>query len=153
MRFSWIVVGEFVLLPDGGRIEFPASLREVPGVYRLWFESQGRPEVYIGETDALRRLARQYRRGDGSQTTSKWVHDHLVESLQRGARVTMWVIADARYCRDGSTWLDTELSHKEHHLILESAALADAFADEVNDDGEESLTARVLNKFAAGRDG
>jgi len=153
VQFSWVVVGPVVLhTPASDEIQFPDALTEDPGVYRLWFEPRpDRPEVYIGETSRLRRRGRQYRRGDGSQTTSKWVHDHLLASLQRGAKVTMWVVVDAQYSRDGENWIDTDLSHREHRLILENAALADAFADEVNDVDEGRMTARVLNKFAANR--
>lgn len=148
-----MVAGPVTWIPASDEIKFPDDLREEPAVYRLWFEpGQGRPEVYIGETGRLRQRGRQYRRGDGSQTTSKWVHDHLLDSLARGARVTMWVVVDAQYCRDGETWIDIDLSHKEHRLILENAALADAFADEVNDLDEDPMTARVLNRFAANRD-
>lgn len=151
VEFSWVVVGEFVMTGRGDELALPSAVRSEPGVYRLWIESRGRPEVYIGETVCLRRRAREYRRGDGVSTTKR-LHDHLLDALRTGAKVTMWIVTDAHYSRGGRTWLATDLSLEEHRLMIENAALADAFAEELQDDTEDPLTARVLNKLAFDRE-
>jgi hypothetical protein len=145
--FDWNAIGQ-VTLADG-KLSFPRSLGRGPAVYRLWIETGHAAEVYIGETVNLARRAGQYRRGDRRQRTSRWVHESLLARLQAGARVTMERLVDASYAIDADEWPETNLNHREQRLILENAALAVAFAEEIGDDTPERAT--VLNKLAAGR--
>lgn len=92
VEFDWQRIG--LVTSDTGadgalRLRFPDELSSDPGVYRLLFVAHGPAEVYIGESDNVRRRGRQYRRGDGSQKTSRWVHEHLRSRLSGGATVTI----------------------------------------------------------------
>src|SRR4051812_42289303 len=85
VEFEWRSIDR-VKLEDGALV-FPKKLGAKPAVYRFWVETgPGRPEVYIGETGEFDRRMRQYRRGDGT-STSRWVHDHLIQRLSEGAAV------------------------------------------------------------------
>lgn len=149
--FEWRPVGQ-VTREDGadGRavLSFPDGLTSRPGVYRLVFQTESGTEVYIGESDNVRRRGRQYRRGDGTQTTSRWVHEHLDARLAGGASVVMEIMVSARFAIDDGPWRDTELARKEHRLILENAALAIAFA--ASADRTAEVPATVLNRVAEG---
>jgi hypothetical protein len=149
VEFGWVRAGEVTGSTDLGRwpLAFP-ELRPIPGVYRLVLSGPSGSEVYIGESDDLRRRGRQYRRGDGSQKTSRRVHEHLVARLGDGWAVHMEIVTTARYSLGHGPWLDTNLRLQEHRLLIENAALAHAFAA-----ATEGVAARVLNRIAEGRGG
>jgi hypothetical protein len=107
VEFEWRRVGEVTLSEATGKLAFPRELAKIPGVYRFWIEpGPKRPEVYIGESRDLQRRAAQYRRGDASQKTSRWVHDRLFESLAGGATVVIEVMVHAHYAglRSAPPW-------------------------------------------------
>lgn len=110
------------------------------------FDTDGPGEVYIGESEDVRRCGRQYRRGDRGQKTSRWVHEHLPRRLDQGATVRVELVVSARFAVGGGPWRDTDLGRKEHRLILENAALAIAIAATAGPTG--LLPAVVLNRIA-----
>jgi hypothetical protein len=150
VEFGWARVGEVTGSTDLGRwpLAFP-ELRPIPGVYRLLLSGRSGTEVYIGESDDVRRRGRQYRRGGGTQKTSRRVHEHLVARLADGWTVQMEIVAAARYSLGQGPWFHTDLRLQEHRLLIENAALAQAFAAAA----EGLSTARVLNRIADGRRG
>ncbi|MFN8127127.1 MAG: hypothetical protein U0R64_11545 [Candidatus Nanopelagicales bacterium] len=151
VQFEWLRVGPVTraVAADGhAELHFPDGLRSEPGVYRLVFATRHRAEVYIGESDNVRRRGRQYRRGDGTQSTSRWIHEHLHDRLCDSAEVAMETMVSARFAIDEGPWRDTDLARKEHRLILENSALAIAIA--AADDETDEAPAVVLNRVAEG---
>jgi hypothetical protein len=59
-------------------------------------------------------------------------------------------VVGARYAIDAEGWQETDFGLKEHRQVLENAALAVAFAEDVGDLASPEI-ARVLNRLAAGR--
>lgn len=82
-----------------------------------------RPQVYIGETDNLRRrLSSNYRSPGPSQQTSLRVNAHLRAHLEAGGQVDLAVAtAAAVHLHDGEQRLD--LHRKAGRLLAEGAAL------------------------------
>ncbi len=145
VRCTWHVVGAVTRSSSGdaAQLLLPVDLREHPGVYRMLIDGPGRNELYVGETDRLRRRGRQYRQGNASQKTSRWVHEHLHLRLGAGAVVVMEIAIAAGYRIGDGPWLATDLSLKEHRLLLENATIVEALA------AGERL---ILNRVAAGRE-
>lgn len=145
--FVWQLAGPVTLRSDSegvASLRFPDVLRPEPALYRLVIDPGGiAPEVYIGESSDVLGRTGQYRRGDASQRTSRWVHEHLHRRLDDGGTVRMDLVVEARFSVDGSPWLETDLHRKEHRLILENAALAMALTGEASD-----RPAVVLNRIA-----
>jgi hypothetical protein len=150
VEFGWARVGEVTGSTDLGRwpLAFP-ELRPTPGVYRLLLSGRSGSEVYIGESDDVRRRGRQYRRGDETQKTSRRVHEHLLARLADGWTVQMEIVTVARYSLGRGPWFDTDLRLPEHRLLIENAALAQAFAAAT----EGAAAARVLNRITDRRGG
>lgn len=120
--FEWQPVGEINL--HGTRPAFPL-LPEGPGLYRFTFEwpDQRAPEVYIGETDRLRRRAQHYRTPGSTQRTNMRMNKKLVEALRTGSRVSCAVVTDALISLDGAKPRQLDLARKTSRLIVENAAL------------------------------
>ena len=99
VRCDWQVIGVVTRRANGdvAQLQIPDELLEEPGVYRLMIDGPGHSEMYVGETDRLRTRGRQYRRADGSQKTSRWVHEHLHLRLAAGATVVMEIATGAEH--------------------------------------------------------
>jgi hypothetical protein len=67
--------------------------------------------------------------------------------LTEGWTVHMEIVNAARYSLGQGPWLDTDLRLQEHRLLIENAALAQAFAAAT----EDPASARVLNRITDGR--
>lgn len=150
VEFDWRQHGEVILAHVGGRprLVFP-KLEKEGGIYRFWTETADHAEVYVGESGNLRQRASTYR-NPGSRYTASWVHDRLIQQLSEGAKVTMWLMVDARYAIGAGEWRRSELHLQEHRLLLENAALAAAFAEEIGDGAAERVL--VLNRLRGSRD-
>jgi hypothetical protein len=109
--------------PDGAS---GGGLEDVPGLYRMTLTSGvagARPQVYIGETDNLRRrLSSNYRNPGPSQQTSLRVNALLRAHLTAGGQVDLAVAVAATLWRDGDEQA-LDLHRKAGRLLAESAAL------------------------------
>ncbi|MCO8271808.1 hypothetical protein M1L60_14515 [Actinoplanes sp. TRM 88003] len=137
VRIQWCDAGTVVL--DGqGKLTFE-RLEQTAGLYRLTLTGSvtgRRPQIYVGETDNLRRrLAGNYRNPGPSQQTSLRINALLRAHLAVGGKVEVAVATAA------TVWFkDVEqplsLAHKAGRLLGENAALvhemAGAGADIVN---------------------
>jgi hypothetical protein len=116
--FFWRAGGELGIDDAGVPIfpTYPAS----PGIYRLRFTAQR--EVYVGETENLRRRFRNYRRPGATQYTSLWVRDRLVQALRDRELVLIEFSSSVSLELQGATG-DADLSRKNIRLLMESIAI------------------------------
>jgi hypothetical protein len=130
VRCAWQFVGPVTRMTngDGGQLHFPEDLPARAGVYRLLIDGPGLNELYVGESDDTRRRGRQYHRGDATQATSRWVHEHLQLRLSTGSTVVMEVAVGAQHRLGDGPWLDTDLGLRELRLIVENAAIVEAIS-------------------------
>ncbi|MFJ1763091.1 hypothetical protein ACIOD2_22450 [Amycolatopsis sp. NPDC088138] len=138
VRMRWYLPAT-VILDDGGRLLFPL-LPHSPGIYRLILADapgQARPQVYVGESEDLRRRTGHYRRPGPTQQTSLRINALLQEHLQQGGSVTMAVATSATVTAGGTTQV-LSLGRKTARVLAEHATLAmiyfDGSADIVNRD-------------------
>jgi hypothetical protein len=120
-----------VTLDDAGRLLFPL-LPHSPGIYRLTLADapgQVRSQVYVGESENLRRRTGHYRRPGPTQQTSLRINALLREHLQQGGSVTVAVATSATVATVG-TAQDLSLNRKTARVLAEHAALAMIYLDE-----------------------
>ncbi|WP_322770012.1 hypothetical protein [Frankia sp. Cr1] len=134
VRLRWLDAGTITLDP-GGKPTF-GGLDEAPGLYRMTLTAAAddiRPQVYIGETDSLRRrLSGNYRNPGAGQQTSLRINALLREHLAAGGRVDLALATTA------TLWLDgverpLDLTRKAGRLLAENAALVLA---QITDDAD-----------------
>lgn len=127
VHLQWRAAGE-VTLDHQGRPAF-GRLEAVPGLYRMDFidaSAEGRPRVYIGESDNLRRrLSTNYRNPGSSQQTSLRINRLLRDHLGRGGTVKLRIATDVDAEIDGVGAL-LDLTSKAARLLAENAALVSA---------------------------
>ncbi|SEQ23831.1 hypothetical protein SAMN04488000_102271 [Lentzea albida] len=130
VRCVWRIAGEVGLSDD--KPVFP-RLPRVAAIYRLTFAaSTGRPRIYIGETDDLRRRVGNYRNPGPTQQTSQRLHHELVRHLSSGGTVSLSVAIEAELETDGRRSA-LPLARKTARVLAEHAALALAYVDDVVD--------------------
>ena len=126
VRFSWQQLGPMALDADG-KVVFPRSLPQAPGLYRMHFTATGAGQLdrfYIGETDNLRRrLASNYRNPGPRQRTSLRVNEALCTHLAAGGRVVLAVALTADLGEPDRDGEPLDLTRKAGRLLAESAAL------------------------------
>lgn len=124
VTFQWSTAG-VVELDAGGKPMF-GNLEEVPGLYRMTLTggvAGARPQVYIGETDNLRRrLSSNYRNPGPSQQTSLRVNALLRAHLAAGGQVD-FAVATVATVRLGGDEQALDLHRKAGRLLAESASL------------------------------
>jgi hypothetical protein len=114
-----------VTLDAAGRLLFPL-LPHAPGVYRMTLSggpSQDRPQVYIGESENLRR------RTGPTQQTSQRIHDLLQKHLRDGGTATMAVATAATIVAGGAS-RELSLHRKTARVLAEHATLALVYLDD-----------------------
>lgn len=125
-----------VRLDGGGKVTF-GQLDAVPGVYRLTLVggvTGGRPRVYIGETQNLRRrLAGNYRSPGATQRTSIRIGALLVDHLRSGGAVELSVAPEAAVGLPDDTEQPLDLSRAAPRMLAENAALV---AVQLRDDAD-----------------
>ncbi|MFS8102681.1 hypothetical protein LFM09_36690 [Lentzea alba] len=130
VRCVWRVGGEVGLSDD--KLVFP-RLPRVAAIYRLTFaNSAGRPRIYVGETNNLRRRVGNYRNPGPTQRTSQRLHDELVRHLAAGGTVSLSVAVEADIETDGQRSV-LPLARKTARVLAEHAALALVYVDDVVD--------------------
>ncbi|MDX8145003.1 hypothetical protein SK854_23030 [Lentzea sp. BCCO 10_0061] len=130
VRCVWRVGGEVGLSND--KLVFP-RLPRVAAIYRLTFaNSAGRPRIYIGETNNLRRRAGNYRNPGPTQQTSQRLHDELVRHLASGGTVSLSVAIEVEIETNGQRSA-LPLARKTARVLAEHAALALAYVNDVVD--------------------
>lgn len=131
VEFAWHVAGPIRL--ESRRPVFP-SLPEAPGLYRFAFEWRDRPtEVYIGETDRLRRRAQHYRTPGVSQPTNVRMNEELLRALSEGTTVVCSIVTAATVFLDAGPGSVLDLGRKTSRLIVENAAIAATLAERERD--------------------
>jgi len=79
LYYRWIAMGS-ACLDHKGRIQFPKSA-DRPAIYRLTIKNKDGVQVYIGETDNLRRRLQGYRTPGPTQPTNKRLQAVMVDTL------------------------------------------------------------------------
>lgn len=112
-----------VVIDDAGKLYF-GRLQQLPGLYRLTLTGLGRrPQVYVGETDNLRRrLAGNYRSPGPSQQTSKRINRLLLDQLSQSVAVRL-AISTAATVWINNEAADLDLTRKASRLLAENATL------------------------------
>lgn len=130
VKATWREGGPITLDAQEG-IAFP-ELPWVPGAYRMTLSGapgQGRPRVYIGETDLLQRRMAHYRNPGPTQSTNIRMNAALRKHLASGGVGIMDVIVDAlvRAAADEQPLVPLDLSRKAARRLVENAALVSAY--------------------------
>lgn len=128
---TWREGGPIALDAQQG-IAFP-EMPWVPGAYRMTLSGapgQGRPRVYIGETDLLQRRMAHYRNPGPTQSTNIRMNAALRKHLASGGLASIAFIADAlvRTAVDAGALVPLDLARKAARRLVENAALVSAHA-------------------------
>ena len=123
VQFQWHDAG-IVTLDAFGKLTFP-RVEAVPGLYQMVLPGVAgpTPQVYIGETDNLRRrLHTNYRTPGAAQATSLRINALLIGHLNIGGTIELAVATEA------TVWLNNtaqplDLTRKAARLLAENAAL------------------------------
>ncbi|HKN98504.1 MAG TPA: hypothetical protein VJX10_15400 [Pseudonocardiaceae bacterium] len=123
IRLQWHTAGVVTLSGDG-RPWFPGA-PALPGLYRMTLTGrpgQGRPEVYVGETDDLHRRWGHYRNPGPTQQTNLRLNALLREHLVLGGRVGLAVVTSVTvHHEDGPAELP--LARRSARVLAEHAAI------------------------------
>jgi hypothetical protein len=125
---QWRARGAAVL--DAGRRVAFATMPEAPGLYRFTLTDHVAPErrqVYLGETDNLRRRMANYRTPGSGQPTNVRLNALLLGHLAAAGKVEVSVASEATTWLSGSK-LPLDMSRKASRLLAENAALVLAYA-------------------------
>lgn len=124
--FEWKPVGK-IQLDDDGKLIFPRT-SATPGLYRFDLAGPNGTATYIGETDQLARRLQHYRTPGPSQRTNLRLNALMRSALSESRMVSLATITD-EICisLDGNERL-VDLSRKPERVLLEHAALYEAFA-------------------------
>lgn len=153
VEFEWTTLGELGL-DVVRRLRFPAAAT-VAGLYQLLVESaDARPGVYLGETSNLRRRFAHYRSPGSTEATNLRMRAALTEALDRGARITVLVVTDARVRLEAREWEALDLARKHQRLVAEQSAIAAALLveDLADEDNAAPVRPRLLNRPGVGED-
>ena len=116
--FQFVEIGQVKI--DLGKLSFPTAPEE-PGIYKFLI----RDDIYVGETDRLRRRFQHYRTPGPSQTTNIRLNKSMMNSLSEGFDIIVSTVQEAVIFVDGvESGLD--LSLKSSRLLVESAVLTAA---------------------------
>jgi hypothetical protein len=130
VKATWREGGPITLDAQGG-ITFP-ELPWAPGAYRMTLTGapgQGRPRVYIGETDLLQRRMAHYRNPGPTQSTNIRMNAALRKHLASGGVASIAFIADAlaRTAGEEAPLVALDISRKAARRLIENAALVSAY--------------------------
>lgn len=90
---EWVEIGEITIGPDG-KLHFPDPSIE-PGIYRLQFTANDQQNIYLGETDNLRRRFGHYRNPGPSQLTNIRLNALIMKHLESGGTARAATITEA----------------------------------------------------------
>jgi hypothetical protein len=126
VEFDWEEFGQVGLLPTG-RLAIPIVPAK-PGIYRFRVMGDAGTEVYIGETDNLRRRMQGNYASTHTGATNVRVRELLLTHLRGRGIVSLAVVRAASFEVDGHL-MSADLSDRSARLLVENAALAIARLD------------------------
>ena len=121
-NIQWDDCGD-VYLGAKDELQFP-ELDSLPGVYLFRLDDGKKTEVYIGETDNMKRRATQYRNPGSSQTTNINLNKIMKNNLKSGGRITIYLMNLITVEIDGR--IIGGLDDKYVRRFLENAAILHA---------------------------
>ncbi len=121
-NIQWDDCGD-VYLGAKDELQFP-ELDSLPGVYLFRLDDGKKTEVYIGETDNMKRRATQYRNPGSSQTTNINLNKIMKNNLKSGGRITIYLMNLMTVEVDGR--IIGGLDDKYVRRFLENAAILHA---------------------------
>ncbi|GGD08676.1 DUF7662 domain-containing protein [Nocardioides daphniae] len=129
VTFRWSRLGAVTLDPSD-KLLFPRPVPAMPGIYSLTLTGiRERPQVYIGESDNLRRrLTSNYRNPGPRQRTSLRINALVRAHLAAGGQVEV-AISTAAEVSTPTPPAPLDLSRKAGRLLVESAAVVLAQID------------------------
>lgn len=119
VSFNWHHAGQLTL-DTGGKPHFP-PLPDLPGLYRYDFgmDEQGVRTVYIGESQSLRKRARNYRIGNPRQQTSHRINNEVVAHLSAGGTIEFAITTLVTInCVSAELRLTSARRAAEHNAVL-----------------------------------
>ncbi|MGH2533815.1 MAG: GIY-YIG nuclease family protein [Thermomicrobiales bacterium] len=120
IEFEWEELGK-VSLSQLGKLVIP-QVPVGPGVYRFRIPTESAVEVYVGQTNNLRRRMRNYAGTHRGQTASR-IRKVLLDHLAEGRQVQHSIARHARVEIDGEA-VDASVDPEHVRLLVENAALA-----------------------------
>ena len=117
---QWDDCGNVYLGAKDDLLQFP-ELDPLPGVYLFRLDDGKKTEVYIGETDNMKRRVTQYRNPGSSQTTNINLNKIMKNYLKSGGRITIHLMNLITVEIDGK--IIGGLDDKYVRRFLENAAI------------------------------
>jgi hypothetical protein len=121
IEFDWEEIGHLGLAPAGSLVIPPVPAE--PGIYRFRLSGDAATEVYIGESDNLRRRMQGNYASKHTGTTNVRVRELLQHHLTEEECVHLAIVRVASLELDGYQ-ASADLSDKSTRLLVENAALA-----------------------------
>ena len=103
-----------------------------PALYRFDFEESPGTSAYIGETDNLHRRLQNYRNPDTSQRTNHRLNKEMLKAISGGKRVSLSTVSESAGIALNGNVRIVDLSLKRERVLLENAAICEAYAHGFN---------------------
>ena len=123
---QWVDCGNVYLGAKDDLLQFP-GLDPLPGVYFFRLDDGKKTEVYIGETDNMKRRVAQYRNPGPSQTTNINLNKLMKKYLKSGGSVTIHLMTLIKVKIDDK--VIGSLDDKFFRCLLENAAILHAIQE------------------------
>lgn len=128
-KMFWLALGQ-VTLDEDRKLVFP-FMGEVPGLYRMRLQSEGKDTRYIGETANLRRRFAHYKNPGPTQSTNIRINSLLVDHIFQGNIVTLDAVTGGTTLIFDGEPRSTDLSDKSTRRLFEHAAIVFEAASDV----------------------
>lgn len=121
VSFSWAPLGVVIVDRLGGLVFPPVG--EVPGLYAFLISAGDQEEVYIGESDNLKRRFSGYRTPGSGQVTNLRINAILKSGADGDTSVSVAVLTEPTEVHLGDGRRPMDFSIKSTRVFLEHAAL------------------------------
>jgi hypothetical protein len=127
ISFRWLAVQGLIDVPYSFPQEISRYLRQHfqgPAIYRWHVQREGKPAVYIGETENLARRLSHYLKPGPSQPTNRRIRDLLDQEHSLGSVISFNTLAFDPFSINGYQYSIGDLGSKEVRCCIENLLLS-----------------------------
>jgi hypothetical protein len=118
---DWLMLGKITLAPDA-KLNFP-NISDAPGLYRFRYTLKDKAQIFIGESENLKRRFMLYRNPGPSQQTNVRLNALLKDAILEGAVIEVDIVLASEAIRVGGTTTTADFKNKAIRRMFEHAAI------------------------------